>query len=341
MTDAERIERDKAIIASSSFESSGHSILYSGQDNHDRALNAAATDGAIPIDLTDGGRQLGSPDRYVEYDDATKADDINREASAKYADNLSGDVDTYVVGAREDRIFRETEFSKTLENGKVDSINEVPREDLKGLYDKDPEAAFNKVCEAELERDRTAAQESGDSAALNDVANREQVYQQQLESQGRTRETATEPRQSQEENQEESKAAQTVDSVDQMETDRETVEEAPQPEDLEQPEELEESEAVEEVPQVVDEPEAQEVSEDQDWKHDLGEGIADRNQTETPEAKAQGQEAAETAPTAEAPEAQEAAPSWQSDLGEGIADREAPAASESASASTESESMSM
>ncbi len=148
------------------------------------------------LENTPGGEWLDDENLYENFDQNV-ADQLWEEASEKYASSATGEVNTFVVGAHEDRIFRDTELPALLENEKVTAINGLDREEVKELHDKDPEAAFNKVCEAELERDRTAAMETGDSEALNDVANREQLYQEQLENQGRTLETATEPREPQ------------------------------------------------------------------------------------------------------------------------------------------------
>ncbi len=195
MDDAARLERDRKIIASSSFDSDGHGVLYSGPGNHERALNAASTNGAVPIDHTDGGRKLSEPNRYNEYDDFTKADDLNREASKKYCSQLSGNVDTYVVGASEDRIFRDTEQDVLLNNKNVATVNGISRQELQHIHEKDPEAAFNKICEGELVRDRTAAQATGGESALTDLKGREETYREQLERQSRGADIVTEQQQ--------------------------------------------------------------------------------------------------------------------------------------------------
>ena len=84
----------------------------------------------------------------------------------------------------------------------------------------------------------------------------------------------------------------------------------------------------------------------QSWKHDLGEGIADRSEPPAPAAvqapeetvTTQAEPMPETATSAEPIEAPASAPSWQHDLGDGLAEREPPAPPPPP---TESESMSM
>ncbi len=142
------------------------------------------------IETTPGGRWLNDEQLYKKLPQE-QADAVWSEASKKYANEASGDAKTCVVGARPSSVFRRDELPVLVDNEKVTSVNGIPREELKQLHAKDPEAAFNKVCEAEIAQARTAAETGGDKRALDDTAARQQLYDKQVLQQGRTQENAT------------------------------------------------------------------------------------------------------------------------------------------------------
>lgn len=81
-------------------------------------------------------------------------------ASRDFARNASGNVRTYVVGARARDTFRGTEqkalvLQRTLlSNPAVTSINGVPREQLARVHREDENRAFYHISRSEVERDR-------------------------------------------------------------------------------------------------------------------------------------------------------------------------------------------
>jgi len=175
-----------------------HSVFYSGESytnydvylNKDRAFEFIENnDTYTTIETTKGGHLLQNVYENFERQDANK---ITSTASQQYAALASGEVRTFVVDASENGIFRSIELPILLDNEKVTSINGVDREELKTLYDRNPEAAYNKVCEAELQRDRTIAEDifdkTGDSRSLDDVEHREKLYQDQIDKQAAERE---------------------------------------------------------------------------------------------------------------------------------------------------------
>jgi len=145
----------------------------------------------VRIETTPGGRWLNDEKLYEKLP-REQADAVWSEASKKYANEASGDAKTCVAGARPDSVFRRDELPALVDNEKVTSVNGVPREELKQLHSQDSEAAFNKVCAAEIAQARTAAETGGDKHTLDDTAARQQLYDKQVLQQGRTKENATE-----------------------------------------------------------------------------------------------------------------------------------------------------
>ncbi len=188
----------------------GRTVVYSGLGNHDRAL--ALGKEVERIEDTPGGKKLNDEkvfDYYkVEYFDRLKThyrDRGNNEVVAKnkayqdceelarahwdpasrnYASCAEGDVRTYVVGGKAAGTFRQVELPALLENPKVSSINGVPREELKKLYDADPSVeklvVLNRICEAELVQDARRVAETGDPQLAEDL----QVRQRRFETLG-------------------------------------------------------------------------------------------------------------------------------------------------------------
>jgi hypothetical protein len=148
---------------------------------------------AYTLEQTTYGSRLDAQ-KLFEDPTITNADArrIWRDTSLRYTNEASGNVDTFVVGAAQHSVFRDAEMPAALNNAQVSSINGVSREELAGLYHKDPEACFNRICEAELERDRQRS--TNDPALAEDVAKRDKLYRETLALQGRTAEEATEIR---------------------------------------------------------------------------------------------------------------------------------------------------
>jgi hypothetical protein len=190
-------DKYRAHVRSDDFDvSSPHNgaIFYSNDREDQWHLNRNSADelGLTRLEQTDGGQWLEAQKTYqsIETLDGQRtlwtkpnADSVWSEASTKFARSASGNVTTRVIGAEQDTLFRSKELPALLENQKVGSINGVSREELKALYDRDKEAAFNRVCEGELQRSREHVFASNDPEARYDLQRREQLYEGQLKKQ--------------------------------------------------------------------------------------------------------------------------------------------------------------
>jgi hypothetical protein len=196
-------EHFNRIAESSSVKSKDKAVFYSGEGNQQRAIDYAQKTGAVPIDHTPAGKQLnGIYNKAFEYygnkllgNKATDAvmnkvserygnrrlgnkaaDAVMDKVSERFAKNARGHVNTFVIGAKPERIFRTTELPALLNNSKVKSINGVDRNDLKKLHDRDPNRAFDQICRAELVRDIKEARNKKDQKLLADVKKRMETY---------------------------------------------------------------------------------------------------------------------------------------------------------------------
>lgn len=161
---------NQAVFWSGTFQQvSPDNISFSRQWNEDAAKQSIEDSGRTLIGTTHGGNDLEKRAAAGELKDFTREQQtqIWEEASKKYAEQASGDVATRVVGAFEPRVFRQVELGTLLENDEVTSINGIAREDLKALYDQDKDAAFKKVCEAEVANRLDEAQRTQDPLAMD------------------------------------------------------------------------------------------------------------------------------------------------------------------------------
>ncbi len=80
-------------------------VFYSGPGNRIKTLEFASAKGKTPIDATPGGQYLDSLDLYNKIQ-SRQADKIWAAASKKYAEGASGEINLFIKGARQDRVFR-------------------------------------------------------------------------------------------------------------------------------------------------------------------------------------------------------------------------------------------
>ena len=83
-------------------------VFYSGPGNRARALAFADRTGAMPIDLTPGGKYLNSLNLYDTLP-AAQADAIWSQASRQFAAGAEGKINLFINGARPDRVFHTIE----------------------------------------------------------------------------------------------------------------------------------------------------------------------------------------------------------------------------------------
>lgn len=144
LTDGERRVAAQAAVDNHSFATDkSKAVFYSGPGNRDRALAAAKSRGAQPIDVIDGGRALNEQNLYSKHNPLyAEADTYWGQASEKYAREASGDIVAYVDGARPDRVFAQKELPILLENPNVKTINGLDRNFLLRMEEEHPGAAF-------------------------------------------------------------------------------------------------------------------------------------------------------------------------------------------------------
>lgn len=122
-----------------------------------------------------------------------RLDRLATALSCKYAESASGKVNTFCVGSGPGSYFRREELPRLLANPRVESINGVEKHRLRVLYETGPdgrEACFNRICQAELARDRAWASTIGEAKGPADYKDREETFARQLREQGRTPQTA-------------------------------------------------------------------------------------------------------------------------------------------------------
>lgn len=136
--------------------------MYSGFDlmNQGFARRDCFADETLYL-ITDtvAGRALDLVQKLNSLDDEQRLQ-VWREASMRFAENTQGDVQTNVIDARSGWVFRNVELPALLANEAVTSINGISIEHLRLLKDDktiDFELAYEKVCSAELARDRQHA----------------------------------------------------------------------------------------------------------------------------------------------------------------------------------------
>ena len=144
-------------------------LVWSGPGNYEQAERACLKDGKQRLESTEAGRglvvrndkgparsgvALEHQERLTrEYADKFRKQGLSpveievrskkaairiaqrewNDASRRYAANAHGNVDTYVVGAEQNRTFRRYELPELLKNEKVTSINGVDRKALAKL----------------------------------------------------------------------------------------------------------------------------------------------------------------------------------------------------------------
>lgn len=137
-------------------------MVYSGFDrlNHEFAAHDCQNDYRLYlITDTEAGRVLDLLKTVGGFQNLTddQVKEIWDPASRRFAENAEGDVQTNVIDARTDWVFRDVELPALLANESVTSINGIPVDQLRIVNDDktlDLDWAYEKVCEAELARDR-------------------------------------------------------------------------------------------------------------------------------------------------------------------------------------------
>jgi hypothetical protein len=170
-------------------------------DNHDRAFKQAAWELTKLIDQTKIGEfvehydQIGIREflnvyQYFNHwakEDPTLtngdpdwafkcADRVMRHTSKKFAEAISGDTFTAVCGAGLNKVFFEVELPALVANFKVTSINGVPMDLVRDLYNADPYQAFRLICIAELQEVKQNAQKTGKKEDWDDYKTRRKFF---------------------------------------------------------------------------------------------------------------------------------------------------------------------
>jgi hypothetical protein len=143
MVDRPTVTNDYKIINSSSFDSHGKPILYSGDFNRARMEKFCTQSGHVPMEKTEGGKRLAEPDRYKEYGFAP-ANHVMSLASSKYVSQARGDLKTFVAGARPERVHRTLEVRIAVKNKAIETVNGVERKRFENIYDRAYQGAISK-----------------------------------------------------------------------------------------------------------------------------------------------------------------------------------------------------
>lgn len=158
----------------------GQSVFWSG-DNGKNKERALAFEAGTPLEKTIGYKKLGGDQlrernmkKYGKVRGDQKSNKTLTWASKRFAQNASGNVKTFVCGARPKGVFRRTELPTLLRNRKVTSINGIDRNTLAKMHKASPDRAYRAVCLAELRQARRAAK--GNEKLLTDVKARQNVY---------------------------------------------------------------------------------------------------------------------------------------------------------------------
>ncbi len=158
MTSHMEVERLEGVIASGAFPvASPHdgAVFYSDDSGRNRVAAEAyaehcsrAGKETTTLEATPCGRWLEGQNLYASPL-SLFADDIWAAASVKYASEASGSCRCFVANAPSDRVFRKHELAALLNNDKVTDLNNIPRQTLKSIHDKNPDAAFSAVEQAD------------------------------------------------------------------------------------------------------------------------------------------------------------------------------------------------
>lgn len=107
------------------------------------------------------------------------ADRVMFWASEKFAQAVSGDTYTAVCGAGLNRTFYLIELPALVENKKVSTINSLPMDMVREIWEIDPYEAFRAVCIAELKEVKAHAQKTGADKDWNDYYDRVDFFRQE------------------------------------------------------------------------------------------------------------------------------------------------------------------
>jgi hypothetical protein len=188
-------QEDSYVAKKYPVDSNGRAVFYSGGANYFRAYEYANQKRAVTVERTSAGRALftlkplnrNTNNVYTRNPLTANrhADRISTITSWRFAKTASGDVKTFVCGARHNSVFRKTELPTLLRNKKVTSINGIDRNTLAKMHKDNPNRAFRAVCLAELRQDRKEAMRTKDkelrASRLGSVRERQGAYKGTLE----------------------------------------------------------------------------------------------------------------------------------------------------------------
>lgn len=155
-------------------------ILYSGRKGKNRSLaeNAVAFDPMekFSIHETEAGKYLESLNLYGQESGMKdyEADQIWSIASQRLVENAHGNIETYVIDASHNKVFRGTELHNALANANVESINGVACDHHMGHYD--PDAIYASICKSELDRDNARLASAFDGNLRQSLNERQHAF---------------------------------------------------------------------------------------------------------------------------------------------------------------------
>jgi hypothetical protein len=139
-------------------------LLQSGFQgrNAEYASQDSAHGPKYTIEQTEAGKQLHSAQLHNTSNSSLSRDEADAvwgAASAKFAQNINGPVETHIVSSDKNRIARGTELPGVFENGKISSINGIPRDELASMPRTEQ---YYATCRSEVTRAQEYAASGGD-----------------------------------------------------------------------------------------------------------------------------------------------------------------------------------
>jgi hypothetical protein len=142
-------------------------VLYSGYQGknatHAKDVCAPEDSPRYRIEQTAAGQELDAKKLFASDSGLTRpeAEAVWDAASAKFAKQINGPVETNIISSDKDSIARGTELPIGLKESNATSVNGIPTESLEGLSERD---RYYAIIEAELSQAKAQAAENPDSS---------------------------------------------------------------------------------------------------------------------------------------------------------------------------------
>jgi hypothetical protein len=155
-------------------------VLYSGNQGRSGAWTEKDCSPESPryrIEDTDAGKELNDASLFKKGSGfkESEAEEVWKAASARFAENIKGPVETHILSSDKNNIARSTELPIELSKTGVTTINGVDRAQLAEMA---PTDAYYAICQAEIAhtKERAAQTDNPDDArTLNERAEQKET----------------------------------------------------------------------------------------------------------------------------------------------------------------------